>query len=352
MAQSKSRALRAALAIPFIGLAILCLGAMDTNKLIAHQEPFLEAGHIAWDDGSMPIFDRFYNVPFIDDMWRGITVTFSASYIPLDAIGWWQFFSFLNDIGPMYSVWFLESCRAGNSWTPVYTVTVFTFVAQLLGIGNVAPIYYFLHITFAPSATVLKRSAKDRQLRPEQVLYLVPLFLSLHTFEVVRGFTAPEPETRQYWMWAWQMSPLWIGIANSLLCSLTASVTTLKSSVLASPRLLLLVMCAISSSSWIYTLYSSPYPLSDVFIPDSAVYSDFIRHTRKAVQCDEVYSFGSSFLWLIYMFFDLYTAGLVGTGSLFVSAFLPLVATVTGPGTAFVVGWYWREQVLSSHKSA
>ncbi|ROV88720.1 hypothetical protein VPNG_10232 [Cytospora leucostoma] len=351
MAQSESRILRAALAMPFIGLAILCLRAMDTKKLIAHQQPFLEAGRITWDDGSMPVFERFYQVPFIDDLWRGTTTTFGASYIPLDAISWWQLFSFLNDLGPMYIVWFLESCRPGNSWTPIYTVTLFTFVAQLLGVGNVAPLYYFAHVTFAPSATALKRSAGDRRLRPEQALCILPLFLSLHTFEVVRAFTAPEPETRQYWVWAWQMSPFWIGVANALLSGLTTSVTSLRNSIFTSPRSLLVIMCAISSLSWLYTLSSSPYPLSDVFIPDSAVFSDFIGHTRKAMQCDEVYSFGSSFLWLIYMFFDLHAAGLVGTGSLVVSALLPLVAAATGPGTAFAIGWYWREQVLSSHKS-
>lgn len=230
-------------------------------------------------------------------------------------------------------------------------MTLFTFIAQLLGVGNIAPLYYFLHVTFAPSAAALTRSAKDRRLRLEQALYLLPLFLVLHTFEVVRAFTASEPETRQYWVWAWQMSPLWIGVANSLLSSLATSVPALKSSVLASPRLLLATMCAISSSIWIYTLASSPYSLSDVFIPDSAVYSDFVGHTRKAMQCDEMYSFGSSFLWIVYMFFDLHAAGLVGVGSLAVSALLPLVSVLTGPGTAFVIGWYWREQVLSSHKS-
>lgn len=206
-------------------------------------------------------------------------------------------------------------------------------------------------MAFAPSAAALKRSARDRRLWLDQALYLLPLFLAFHTYEVVRTFTAPEPETRQYWVWAWQMSPLWIGVANTLLCSLTASVTASRSSVLTSPLPLLTGMCAVSSSVWAYTYYSSPYPLSDVFIPDFAVYSDFARHTRKALQCDEVFSFGSSFLWLIYMFFDLHAAGLVGVGSLAVSALLPLVAAVTGPGTAFVIGWYWREQVLSSHKS-
>lgn len=230
------------------------------------------------------------------------------------------------------------------------SATLFTFVAQLLGVGNVAPIYYFLHITFAPSATALKRSADDRRLQPEQLAYLLPLFLTLHTFEVVRALTAPDLETRQYWAWAWQMTPLWIGVANFLLSNLTTSVT-LKKSVLASPNSLLVSMCAISSSVWLYTLSSSPYPLSDIFIPDSADQADFLGHTRKAFQSDEVYAFGSSFLWIIYMFYDLHAAKLVGIGSLVVSAVLSLVAAVTGPGTAFAFGWYWREQVLSSHKS-
>lgn len=122
MANQESRAARAALATPFVGLAIICLSAMDTNKLIAQQEPFLQAGSIDFDNGSksMPIFDSFYGLSFLDDMWRGITVTFSNSYLPLDQIGWWQLFSFLHDLGPMYNIWLLESCRAGNTRTPAY----------------------------------------------------------------------------------------------------------------------------------------------------------------------------------------------------------------------------------------
>lgn len=34
----------------------------------------------------MSILDRFYKIPFINDMWRGITVAFSASYVPLDLL--------------------------------------------------------------------------------------------------------------------------------------------------------------------------------------------------------------------------------------------------------------------------
>lgn len=113
---------RAALALPFIGIAAICLTAMDTVKLIALQQPFLEEGRITWDGGlkTMPIFESFYGVAAVDNMWRGITVAFSASYLAIDSIASWQMFYFLHDLAPMYSVWLLESCRIGNSWTPVY----------------------------------------------------------------------------------------------------------------------------------------------------------------------------------------------------------------------------------------
>ncbi|KAH9906893.1 hypothetical protein F4778DRAFT_603171 [Xylariomycetidae sp. FL2044] len=355
MDSSDSRARRAVLAVPFIGLAVLCLMSMDTIKLISQSKPFLATGRITWEskDGfqSMPIFDRFYGIASLDDLWRGITVTFSAAYIPLDSISSWQLFSFLHDLGPLYSVWMLESCRAGSVWTPAYPATIYTFVAQLLGIGNVAPIYYFLHVTFAPSALALRRSAEQRQLRSEQGLFLLPTFLGFHTFEVVRAFVASEAETRQYWIWAWQMTPLWIGIFNTALSSVTAGVSALNKSALFSPRYLLAVMGAVSTAVWVYTLYSAPHPASALFIPDSQVFTDFIRHTRKALQCDEVFAFGSSFLWLIYMFVDLYAAELIGIESLVASALLPLLSAATGPGSAFALGWYWREQVLSSSKA-
>lgn len=121
MAQHESRVARAALATPFIGLAVICLATMDTNKLIAQQQPFLNTGSVDFNGKSMLIFDKFYGVSIFDEMWRGITVTFANSYLPLDTIGWWQLFSFLHDLGPMYSVWLLESCRGGNVRTPAYT---------------------------------------------------------------------------------------------------------------------------------------------------------------------------------------------------------------------------------------
>lgn len=70
------------------------------------------------------------------------------------------------------------------------------------------------------------------------------------------------------------------------------------------------------------------------------------------MQCDEVSSFGSPYLWLLYMFVDMYAAALIGMGSVAMSCLIPFVATVAGPGSAFALGWYWREHVLSASKSS
>lgn len=118
----ESRISRAVLALPFLVLAAICLNAMDIDKLKAQQIPFLAQGRITWDNGakSIPILDQFYGAAFLDDMWRGITVSFSPGYLS-DPISWWQIVTFLNDLAPLYAVWYIESCRTGNAWTPAYT---------------------------------------------------------------------------------------------------------------------------------------------------------------------------------------------------------------------------------------
>lgn len=115
-----SKTTRAILGLPFLGLAALCFWAMDVEKLLAHQRPILESGRIEFGGLSIPILERFYHVGFLDEVWRGASVTFSPSTLGYDSVSSWQMFSFLHDLGPVYAVWYLESCRAGNRMTPLY----------------------------------------------------------------------------------------------------------------------------------------------------------------------------------------------------------------------------------------
>lgn len=103
-----------------MGIAIVCMRGMDIAKLVEHQEPFLESGKIAWEGGEIQILPQFHWITFLDDVWRGTTATFSPSTLGYDSIGRLQMFSFLVDVGTMYAVWLIESCRVANTYTPAY----------------------------------------------------------------------------------------------------------------------------------------------------------------------------------------------------------------------------------------
>ncbi|KAI1144246.1 hypothetical protein F5Y05DRAFT_22319 [Hypoxylon sp. FL0543] len=349
MASAKVRAQRALAAVPFLFIAAWCLHNMDINKLVAMQQPFVESGVIEWENGKkrVLILDHFHNIDILDQLWRGTTATFSPSTFGYDRIAWWQMFSFLVDLGPVYAVWILESCRARNAYTPAFFPTIFSLAGQLLGLGAVAPIFYFLCFVFGPTASELARSpVKDRAIHAEDIGLLFPIVLLLHTAEVFAMFLAPEPSTRHFWTWAWQLTPLWIGMAHYLVSAIMKALLP-KPVILNLPKYpFFLLLGFISAGVWLYVLAFSPYSLRTIFIPAPEAQSEFIAHVRKALQTDHLASFGSSFLWLLYSFFDLSSTRPLGNEWLYTIAMLPVVGAIAGPGAAFAFGWYLRHRSL------
>lgn len=137
------------------------------------------------------------------------------------------------------------------------------------------------------------------------------------------------------------MAPLWVGLGSSFFSYL---ITELSPRV--PPWVPLATMSIISASTWLFTLFSSPYTLWEIYIPDLAVQTDFEPHMRKALQLDELFGFTSSYLWLVYVFHDLRSAGFVGKEWALVAALIPVFALCVGPGAALAVGWLWRESVI------
>ncbi|KAI0172691.1 hypothetical protein GGR52DRAFT_417807 [Hypoxylon sp. FL1284] len=351
MAALGTRALRAVAAVPFLFIMAWCLRGMDLGKLVAMQQPFADAGVIEWDGGSVKILDVFYNIDFFDQAWRGGSATFSVSSFGYDVIARWQVLSFLVDLGPVFAVWVLESRRAGSAWTPAYLPTVVTFAGQLLGIGSVAPLFYFLCFAFGPTASDLARKpAQTRTVGHRETGLLLPIVLAFHTCEIFLMFFAPDFNDRHYWTWAWQLSPVWIGVSNFLLVRLAGPLLP-KSGALTSPKFLMVVLGLVSAGVWGYTLLYSPLPLSTVFVPDPEPQTEFVTHIRKALQVDHTALFSSSFLWLVYSFFDLSAAGLPGAGLVVNVVLVSVAAVVAGPGAAFILGWYLRDRALSSIKN-
>ncbi|KAI1084372.1 hypothetical protein F5B20DRAFT_576512 [Whalleya microplaca] len=349
MASGAVKARRAVASVPFLAIAAWCFLTMDIDKLVAIQQPFADSGVIEWEDGKVSILDHFHNVDFLDQIWRGTMATFSPSTFGYDSISSWQMFSFLIDLGPIYAIWILESYRAGSAYTPAYFPTIFSLAGQFLGLGTVASIFYFLCFTFGPTASDFARtSLRDRTVRDSGLL--LPIIFLFHTTQVFAMFLAPEFTTRHFWTWAWQLAPLWIGVSNFLLAAVIRPLLP-KRTTLTSPRLLLAVLGLVSAGVWVNALLFSPHSISTIFIPVAEVQTEFVAHVRKALQADNLAVFSSSLLWLIYSSFDLHAAGLLGNDWLYHIALIPVVTAFAGPGAAFVVGWYLREQALSTTKN-
>lgn len=113
-----ARIRRGILASPFLVIAFLGITLMDPTKMEAHWMPFLNAGKIKWDGGSIPILATFYHNKFMDETWRPFTVLFAPSTLGFDPLAWWVGFAFLNNLAPMYAIWMLESRREANKNTP------------------------------------------------------------------------------------------------------------------------------------------------------------------------------------------------------------------------------------------
>lgn len=187
-------------------------------------------------------------------------------------------------------------------------------------------------------------------MRTKDISFLLPIILLLHTAEVFAAFCSPAPETRHYWTWAWQMAHLEIGVINFIvwrLFSSFASAGTTRTGGI-SPAALLAGMASVSTGIWLYMILTAPHSIRKIFVTDKVVHSDFILHTRRALQLDELSGFASSFAWLLYSFLDLWAAGTEAKKIILPVALSPAVLACLGPGSTIALGWYWKETLIQA----
>ena len=229
---------------------------------------------------------------------------------------------------------------------------IWGFSAQVLGIGLVAPIYCFVHYVFMP--TPLNRSSgpflTDRTLS----LTIVPVVFLFSSIPIYLAYLAPTPATRHYWVWAWQMFPLWISINQVLLQQTVMRIADREAGNdggkpardLLIKRLTLGFFAAQGAVVWIYLLFRSPFTLSTIFLPQIAFEVDFVPAMRRCLQYDEIFGFGSYFLWLGYLFLDLKRVKLLSQSWLVIVGSAVLGTACFGPGAMLALGWLWREENL------
>ena len=230
---------------------------------------------------------------------------------------------------------------------------------QFFGFGALAGLWLLVHYIQTPI-----ENFRARDLRLTDLSYtasVLPVILLTHYVPNFLQLSAwVDPATRRTAAWIWQPFALWTTILQFVL-KRTVMPDTVQEDKLKNPnrdlpviKYTIYTLCAISTATWWYTLYSAPFSPMQLFVPDLVNVKTGDEYVRTFLQFDEIFGLGSCLLWLLYLFGDLKRAGMLDAGwvSIIGRGLATLVAA--GPGVTVGLGWWWREQVLATkwHKDA
>ncbi|KAK0121847.1 hypothetical protein ONS95_010127 [Cadophora gregata] len=266
-----------------------------------------------------------------------------------------QAITFLTDFFALNAIWMIESCRQGNVFTFARISNVFLFMAQLFGIGVVAPLYCFLHFVLIPSTKF--HAADSRHVPLHFAKTILPTLILGYAVAGIGMYWPTSPiSTLQGWNFAWQPFPIYLAIFHRILRSFFSNtekedrVNNHKADLF-HLRLIYVTVAFLSSTAWIYTVFTSPTPLYQVFlsgITNRAVQFNTVEEgMRMFLKYDEAFCFGSAPIWVLLCFRDLKREGRLTAGWAKILGFYSAVTLTLGPGTGLVFMWGWREDVLA-----
>ncbi|KAF2425532.1 hypothetical protein EJ08DRAFT_736731 [Tothia fuscella] len=171
----------------------------------------------------------------------------------------------------------------------------------------------------------------------------------------------PDLVSRMWWNWIWQLFPVWCWIVGAAWSTIGLFPSKFKATSdnnddMPTIRRTIAFLAIPSTAAWWYTAAFAPFSMIQLFIPQSLGPSPtFAENMRLTLQRDEAKGLGASLLWLLYTWADLQRAGMTTSRNvLTMVASLAVGVLVVGPGSAFLLGWLAREELLASkhHKDA
>ncbi|KPM41950.1 hypothetical protein AK830_g4627 [Neonectria ditissima] len=352
----ESRLNRALLALPILALAGIMARAFAMAEPIGPVlENILETAHFDWNGMSVPILREFYGIKLLDEIFSHITIAFAQLQFFNDPRAYWQSLVFLTDFAGMYAVLFLESCRQTNRKTLFQFPFLLVFLAQILGIGNLGPLYFYLYYVFTP---VEKVTAEDFALTDwASCAAVLPTVVLVYHVPHLPSYFHQSLEARNWWNWVWQLFPVWGSVLMFVLTNMLSlgtapkSLERVKKPQINTLRATVGVLAAVNVAIYWYTLYNSKFSLSELFIPK--YFSENPQEPdvalRTIIQYDYLCTFSGGILWLAYSFRDLEVAGFCKFRYLRTICIAGVIAAVFSPGTLFLVAWLAREELLASN---
>jgi hypothetical protein len=225
--------------------------------------------------------------------------------------------------------------------------------------GVLLALYCFIHYIQSPI-----ENFRARDMRLTDMSYtasVLPVLILVHYIPNFASFsTYLDPQMRHAWTWIWQPFPIYASVLQYVLKK-TVMPDTVQQDRLGNterdmPTINFTVgsFCALSAATWWYTIYSSPYSLATLFIPNLEAGQSGDAYVRMFLQFDEIFAVGAVLLWLLYLYGDMKNAGMMTDSwiSIVLKGAVSLVAL--GPGATFGLGWLYRERTLATkwHKNA
>lgn len=246
----------------------------------------------------------------------------------------------------------------------------FLLLAQLISAAITIPLFLSLNWILTPITVFAGLDFRLTDLRWTRTI--LPSLVLGHYVPMYVAHFAPNLVTRHVAIVLWQFAPFWIGIIHWALSRCVRS--TIVSDRLRAPlrdlgviRFTVLVPAGVSMVTWLTTLARAPFNASEIFIPQdllsmslsflsptsqttSTTTTDFPHLIGRFLQYDYIFLFGSVYIWLLYSFWDLHSAGMFKKGwTRFFAASL-LATMVGGPSVACAGLFLWREQILATRK--
>lgn len=210
----------------------------------------------------------------------------------------------------------------------------------------ILPFTYFVYLTFCPPLES-QPIAQRRVNLDDAILYPLVVFIA-HYVPANAMFFAPV-EDRHWWIFLWQLYPIYISIGFYLLRTIRDIIGWPKMGPQTSYNTVLWAVLgpaiAVSNLVWMYTLSEAPYTLSTLFLPaapEPGLEGTFHAAMRTVLQVDYFACLGAVLLWLLYVMWN----WVVGAGNIGKLLLLLTLVPIIGPAATCGVMWLVREMFL------
>ncbi|KAH7123281.1 hypothetical protein B0J13DRAFT_599065 [Dactylonectria estremocensis] len=354
----ESRLHRALLALPILALCGIMARVFGMAEPIAPTlENILETSLFDWNGMNVPVLREFYGIGLLNEIFGPITVAFAQLQFFGDQRAYWQSLVFLTDYAGMYAILFLESLRPSNRKTLFQFPSLVLFLAQMIPIGFIGPLYFYLFHVFTPIEKLL--SPSFHLTNWSSCAAILPTVLLAYHVPHLPSFFHTSLEARHWWNWVWQLYPVWGSLAiflfSKVILPLGARVSPLATTQKHQTNTLRItvgILAVMNVSIYWYTLYNSTFSMSEMFVPkyffDKPAEADVAL--RTIIQYDYLCTFLAGYWWLGLHFRDLQVAGICKVRFVRTICIAAIISGIFSPGTFLLLAWLAREELMASTK--